>query len=330
MATDGWRSGRALSERVRKDCAGFDFFQLVRLLLRERGARAERFERELRFRAELSSAFPGHEVTRVLDRGARAPLALSTPDYVVAGYLGPLPEPYTDWLQNRVRDGDRVMADFLDLFNHRFSALRFEMRARNRPLLANSAPGEAEQGEQLAACAGLAAPGLIEQLPQPRRAWLGVAGLLADRRKSAPALVAVLSAYLGTKIALRQLAGAWRAFAPAERNALGRAGSRLGTEMVLGAKVWDQQAGVELQIGPLGYARFRELLPGAAAHAAFVKVLRLLLDRLIDCRVRLRLDPKEAPPPRLGALRLGWTGWLGRPGAAGVHEATFTVSGFAA
>lgn len=328
MATAGWRSGRPLTESLRTQCAGFDFFQLVRLLLHERGAKAERFERALRFKADLSSAFPGHEVTRVTDRGTRAPLALSTADYVVAGNLGPLPEPYTDWLQNRVRDGDRVMADFLDLFNHRFNALRFEARARSRPMLANQGPDEARYGEQVAALAGLAAPGLLEQLPGPRRAWLGIAGLLADRRRSAPVLTAVLSAYLGAKVLLRQLVGAWRAIAPADRSALGRTNSRLGAQTVLGARLWEQQAGVEIEIGPLGYRRFCELLPGGPAHEALAKVLRLLVDRLADCRIRLRLDSNEAPEPRLRALRLGQTAWLGKPKASGVYEAAFTVGAY--
>jgi type VI secretion system protein ImpH len=277
-------------------------------------------------------------VTRVTDRGPHA-VTVATPDYVVAGYLGPLPEAYTDWLQNRVRDGDRVMADFFDLFNHRFNALRFEARARNRPMLANLGPDEVRRNEshrdelsyseQVAALAGLAAPGLLEQLPSPRRAWLGIAGLLANRRRSAPVLTAVLSRYLGAKVLLRQLAGAWRAIVPADRTTLGRANSRLGTHTVLGSRLWEQHARIELEIGPLSYARFCELLPKGSFHESFAKILHLLTDRLADCRIRLRLEPAEAPEPKVGALRLGQTAWLGRPKSSGVYEAVFTVGAYA-
>src|SRR3972149_9301312 len=100
MEAHDWRSSRPLNRRVREDFAHFNFYQLVRLILRERGVadpRVPDIDRAVRFRAALSSAFPGNEVTRLQDRGDGVPVTPTTPNSVVAGYLGPLPEPYADW-----------------------------------------------------------------------------------------------------------------------------------------------------------------------------------------------------------------------------------------
>lgn len=350
MAAHGWRSGRPLSQQVRREFAGFNFFQLVRLLLRERDkefAPGSRIDDVVRFRADLSSAFPGHEVTRLIDRGKRSPVTVTTPNYVVAGYLGPLPEPFSDWLQNRARDGDRVMADFLDLFNHRFNALRYQIKTHRQLGLDSRAPEETLHAGYLAALMGMAAPGLAEQLPLPRRAWLGIAGLLANCRNSAPVVTAVLSAYLGAKAGMRQLCGAWRDIEKPDQTRLGVSSSRLGRESVLGARVWDEHARVEVTVGPIDYSRFCMLLPGERAHAGFVALLRFLLDRRFDCQVRFLVKEATLPAPTLTArpdqgaqpgrpgywgLRLGFSAWLaGRatPEAwGGTRDAAYLVRAF--
>lgn len=334
MEAHGWRSGQPLNRLVRQNYAHFDFFQLVRLLLRERGAddaRGLASGGDVRFRADLSAAFPGNEVTGLDDHGESAPFTVTTPNYGVAGYLGPLPEPFTEWVREQLRSGDRAMADFLDLFNHRINALRYQLKARNRLGLNNGNPEDTPHAGYLAALMGMDAPGLAEQLPLPRRAWLGIAGLLANNRRSAPVIVSVLSAYLGAKVDLRPLCGAWRDMDSSDRTHLGAARTRLGTEAVLGARVWDRQSRIELTIGPLEYSRYCQLLPGERAHDGFVALLRFLVDRQFDCQVRLLLDTGARPEPTLAArpgsaadrsMRLAQTAWLGRTGTADQSRGT--------
>jgi type VI secretion system protein ImpH len=330
MDADGWRSARSLSARVREDYPRFDFFQLVRLLRRERaGARAQApLERAVRFRADLSAAFPGNEVTRVVDAGTHRPVTLDTPNYILAGHLGPLPEPFTEWLRERKREDDRVMADFLDLFNHRLSALRCLIKMENHPGLAGERPERIPLAGHLAALMGLGAPGLAAQLRLPGRALLGIAGLLADCRRSAALITNVLSAWVGASVALRQLIGAWRDLDPRDRTRLGVARHALGTQTVLGTRMWDQQARIELRIGPLPYARFRQLLPGERAHRRFVALVRYLTDRRCDCEVRLVLAAEAQPAPRLARSgpRLGYTSWLAGRRAAREEDRRRTAS----
>lgn len=246
-----------------------------------------RFARRLRFSAELSAAFPGRELTacRIVpqpgtghDRRGRtaqalpvlpAPLAhgqhdvveLKTPNYCVASELGPLPEPFLEWVRERARDDDGTFAAFLDLFNHRIHVLRHQLKAMQDVALDYALPQDTLQADYLASLAGIASLNAEAQLALPRRAWLGMAATLADPRRAAAPALAALRQYLGVPRArLVPLVGNWRGRPGASWMALGQA-STLGGDAVLGTRVWNQMAGVYLRVPDVDYGRLCALLP---------------------------------------------------------------------
>ncbi len=349
MAAPGWRTADPLARRLRQDYAHIDFYQLVRLLLLEHRRRAGdaaaagatsalELDAAVRFGANLEGAFPGREVCAVQDppahgdgQNAAGPTRLVVNNYCIAGAQGPLPDPYAEWIRDQVRDGNGDTPAFLDLFNHRFNALRYRLKARHRPALEGTAPERGRIADHLAAVMGLLAPGLAEQLPLPRRALLGMAGLLSNARRSPPVLLAVLRTYLGVPVELRPLQGNWRAIEPSDRLALGQANSRLGQNSFAGSRIWDEHAEVALVVGPIAYAQFLRLLPekDAATHSAFATLIRYLLDRRHDCRVLFLVRDDDgadgmdggsalpvperqltgAPDGRCSGLYLGHTAW---------------------
>lgn len=318
MAAHGWRSTRPLSAQLREQCTGFDYYQLVRLLLAEHdaaGAPRDALDACVRFGADLSAAFPGREVASLREQGGTRPVRLGTNNYCVAGVLGPLPEPFIEWLRERVRDGDDAMLRFLDLFNHRLNTLRYALKSRFNPGLNNHHPQDTDNAVYLAATIGLFQPGFADQLPVPRRALLAVAGLLSDQRRSAAMIGQVLGLLMDMPVRVEQLVGGWLPIEAEQHIALGRANSRLGGETPLGRRFWDPQGRIALHLGPLPYARFCALLPGGALHARFKALVRHLTDRQVDCRICLTLAPATLPPRRLSAhpdaatMRLGYTAW---------------------
>lgn len=330
MAAPGWRSDRPLSAQLRSDYARFDFHQLVRLLLRERAGAGgpSALERHVRFRGDLSLVFPAHEVTAVEETSGAGRVSVKTPNYGIAGYLGPLPESFAEWAHQRRAEGDGAMADFLDLFTDRVNALRFRLKARLHPVLDHAPPEDSPQAERLAALIGLAEPGLAHQVPLPKRGLLGVAGLLANRRRTVAAMERVLARYFATSVTISQFHGAWRPMPEEDQTRLGRRNGRLGKDALLGRRAWDQAARIEVRLGPLPYSTFRALLPGGARHATLAGLLRFLTDRQVDCRVVLLLDgePPTATATRDAdaGVRLAHTAWLPRPAAppAGPPRAT--------
>lgn len=358
MASSAWRSGRPLKSLLFEQYSRFNVYQLVRLL-RWRHAPARREEgdgpgawdiaQRFRFRADLSAAFPGQEISglkparplppRLSGRPRRIAYAkevieVRTPDYVLASAIGPLPEPYTEWVRMQEKLREHAMADFLDLFNQRLNVLRFEGKSRQTLGLNTLPPAETPHAHYLAALMGMGRPELAAQVPMPRRAWLALAGLLGNCRKSTPVLAHVLSLYLGAKVTPTDFTGGWQSIEEDDRIALGRRNHGLGRSIVLGRRVWDEQARLRLEVAPLDYARFCQLLPpnererlqigtgnddaDSAYFHSFVTLLRILLDRQCDCEVRLSVRAETIPPSAMQSragenyrgLRLAQSAWL--------------------
>lgn len=335
MAAPGWRTADPLARRLRQDYAHINFYQLVRLLLLEQrrrtgtvlsmeAATTQELDATVRFRANQEGAFPGREVCAVQDSPALGGVTeLRVNNYCISGAQGPLPDPYSEWIRDQIRDGNGDTAAFLDLFNHRFNALRYRLKARNRPALEGTQPEQGRIADALAAIMGMLAPGLAEQLPLPRRALLGMAGLLANARRSPPVLLAVLRTYLQVPVELRPLQGNWRSIEPSDRMALGRCNCRLGHNSFAGSRVWDEQAEITLLVGPIPYSRFIRLLPekDAQAHGALVDLIRYLLDRRYGCRLVFLVKDEEGAAPgheheltarpdgRRPGVYLGHTAW---------------------
>jgi len=343
MAAPGWRTADPLTRRLRQDYAHIDFYQLVWLLLLERRRQAnapakamttvtvKELDASVRFRSNAEGAFPGREVCAVQDREVvvqgethPAPPDVVMNNYCLAGAQGPLPDTYIEWIRDQERDGNGDTNAFLDIFNHRFNALRYRLKARHRPSLEGTNPEQGRIAGYLAAMMGLFTPGLAEQLPLPRRALLGLAGLLTNSRRSPPVLQAVLRTYLQVPVRLEPLQGNWHAIEKSDLMALGKANCRLGQDSIAGAKTWDEHADVTIVVGPMDYSRFIQLLPekNPHAHSAFATLLRYLLDRRHNCLVRFLVQDDPTPEPqhperhltaapdaRRVGLYLGHTAW---------------------
>ena len=99
------------------------------------------------------------------------------------------------------------------------------------------------------------------------------------------------------------------------------ANNELGVSLVAGDRVWDVQSKVRLRIGPLGYARFTELLPDRRPQPErklfflLSHLVRLYVGPELDFDVQLVLRAEEVPPCQLAespsfAPRLGWNTWV--------------------
>ncbi|MFM0016296.1 type VI secretion system baseplate subunit TssG [Paraburkholderia sediminicola] len=258
---------------------------------------------------------------------------IRTPNYSVASELGPLPEPFLEWVRDRLRDDDATFAAFLDVFNHRINVLRHQLKATQDVALDYALPQDTLQADFLASIAGMASLDAEAQIALPRRAWLGMTATLADPRRSATAALTALRQYLGMPgTQLEQLVGDWRPLSSAQWSGLGKQAT-LGGDAVLGTQVWDQMAGVRLSVPHVDYDRLCNLLPPpwqppvphdpfaqqpvdrpmSAAEAAaddeaplngytgLADMVGLLFDRRVDCTVELSVASADLPESVLSA-----------------------------
>jgi type VI secretion system protein ImpH len=234
----------------------------------------------------------------------------------LAGVLGPLPLPVTELVLEREWQHDTALRDFLDLFNHRLVSILARARKRYRPALTWKPPDQGPFARCGFAFLGLGTAGLAGRMAVPDRSLLQYAGLLVQQPRSQIGLEILLAHYFEVPVAVHPFAGRWLTLDAEEQTALGRSGRNqilggVNGSAVLGARIWDQESGFELRLGPLHLHQFLAFLPIGRAFGALVDLVRFYAGNGLDVTVRLTLRAGEVPPCRLGwGPRLGWSSWL--------------------
>ncbi len=355
MAAPSGRNGTALSRQLLEQAHQFEFFQAVRLMHRiahAPGSAASRrplggdsalSQEVVRFRATPSHSFPAGSVAS-LHAGptAESPQEMTVAFHGLTGPQGVLPQHYTALLIERVRAKDFSLRDFLDMFNHRalshfyraWRKYRFPF-AYEEVAVGNAlrgVPVEAERHgvrslqtddlftECLYCLLGLGTDGQRGRAEFGDEALLYFSGHFAHWPRSAVALEGVLNEYFQIPTTVKQFQGEWLYLAVEDRSALpalGRLGqyTGLGTEAVVGSRVWDVESKFRLRLGPLSYGEFRRLQPDGDMLRPICEMVRLYAGTHLEFDVQLVLKHREVPRCRLGGnaaggSRLGWNTWV--------------------
>jgi type VI secretion system protein ImpH len=147
------------------------------------------------------------------------------------------------------------------------------------------------------------------------RALLPYAGLVGPGPRSQVGLERLLAGYFGVAVEVVPFRARWWQLDEREVTRIGVNGQnqRLGRGAVLGRRVRDQQASIEIRLGPLSRPQFLEFLPGGRRFEPLSSLVRFYVGRELDFVFRLVLQAPEVPELRLGVqggARLGWTSWL--------------------
>jgi type VI secretion system protein ImpH len=321
MATYGWRQSRAVDDALFEEGHLFGFHQAVRLLetmYRERTAAAEGVDpaREaVRFRSTVRFDFPASEVEEIKRPKDDGPAEMTVNVMGLLGAQAPLPRWVTELAMERRSRGDRALADFLDLFNHRLIALLARARKKFRPALENRAPDKGRVASVVFSLLGLGTPHLRGSLGVSDRALLPFAGLLITRPRSMAALESLVAAYFGVAAEIVPFRGRWQTFEEDDLTRIGASGQRqlLGRGAMLGTRVWDPEASFEVRLGALTLAQFLDFLPRRLGYRAAGALIRFYAGEELGFTLRLLLHAAEVPALRIGRKQralLGWTTWL--------------------
>jgi type VI secretion system protein ImpH len=308
-------------------------------------------QERIRFRSRVRMDFPASDVNKVIaPRGDETRHEVDTNFLPIGGFNGPLPQPYVQTLLDRTKRRDFAMRDFIDIFHHRLVSIFYRIRKKHRVALDLSHPGrthfaryflsflglgtrgmtgrlggaaageltpvagaERKGAEETARLKSLLNPWPGQALPVDDRALIRFAGLLNQRPRSAVGLEKFLGGHFRVPVKVRQFAGQWHALDEDQYSSIGRLGrnNRLGVDVTLGTKVWDNTSRVEIELGPLDAATQADLLPSGTGFASLCALARFYLGDAVDFDVRYRLAAGQTDRVRLGAgTRLGWTSWL--------------------
>lgn len=262
--------------------------------------------------ASLASLEPAHD-----GRPARLHVRL----FGLLGPNGPLPLHVTEHVRDRSRNaGDPTTSRFLDVLQHRFTALFYRAWAQAQPHVNRDRPESDRFAAYVGAFLGITPALLRRRDSVPDVAKLFHVGALIRHVRNADGLINILQHFFRVPVQIEEFTGHWMALGPRERTYLGRDGALLGAGAVLGGRVWDRQHKFRIALGPLTLSEYESFLPGGRPLQQLVDWVRFYFGFEHDWDVRLRLKPNQVPSLVLGATgRLGWTSWLGARRAS--HDA---------
>ena len=260
--------------------------------------------------AKGTSAMVDHFKTREM------PAEMTVNFLGLAGSLGALDIPTTELVLQRTSRNDKALKDFLDIFNHRLVSLLYRIRKHHRVGLGVATPGEDQISRYLYSLIGLGTPNLQGRMQVRDRALLYYAGILAQQPRSMVGLERILADYFQVEVKGHQFKGKWCDLEESQWSTLGASGrnQRLGHDTVIvGTRVWDQQARFEIHLGPLSLRQFVGFLPTNWRFGVLCDLIRFYVKDQFEFSIRLILKADEVPGARLKSSHpeLSWTSWLG-------------------
>jgi type VI secretion system protein ImpH len=324
MARHGWGTDGSVAQLLFAESWRFELYQAVRLLEKMTpgsvpvGEGQEPDREAVRFLSRVGFDFPASEVQQIdLPPADGDPVRMTVNALGLAGALGPLPAPFTELLLQRAWAKDTAFRDFLDIFNHRLISLLHRAKKKHRAGLAWDRPDREPFARAAFCMMGLGTEGVRHRMAVEDRALLQYTGIVARRARSIIGLELIVADHFGVEAHSRQLLGRWLEISEDQRTVIGAALGRnheltaLRAGAVLGNRIWEQQAGFELHLGPLTLGQFLDFLPIGRAYRSLCQLIRYYAGDELDGTVRLTLKSGEVPPCRLGAApRLGWSSWL--------------------
>jgi type VI secretion system protein ImpH len=301
----------------------FDFFQAVRLLERINPDRQPvgKFvpprSEAAHFGVPGSLGFPASEIQAITWTEDEPP-EMTVNFMGLTGPMGVLPLYYTELIASRLREGDRVLKDFLDIFNHRLISLFYRAWAKHRFSVAYEEEDTDRFSLQLLGLIGLGTAGLQGRQAVLDDLFIYYAGLLMGHSHSAAALKQILADYFDVTVEIEEFAGSWYKLDSRMQSCLDEAGGdsgRLGFGVVAGDEVWQDESTVRIKVGPLSLEKYLDFLPGGGAYKALVALTRFFSGDELDFELQLILKRDEVPACALGAEgqagpRLGWVTWI--------------------
>lgn len=336
MAAAPWSASHPLVRRILRETRDFEYFQLLHLVERTGdnipiGHQGPAAREPVRLRPTLSLAFPACDLDFVDWDESDQRLRVTTTFLGMYGSDSPLPTHFTEALLAETEDDERVRA-FLDLFHHRIFSLLYRSWAKYRYHIAFRTGGTDAISQVVRAFLGIGTPGTAEHLRTPPVRLFRYAGLLSQRPRSASGLAGLLRDFFDdVDFDVEQCVGRWLPIQPDDRNKMGQAKCALGTDFLLGERIFDRSGKFRVRVGPVDFATYTRFLPGEKAARQLAELVTYFSTDPLQFDTEVILKSEEVPDLPLGERgflgRLSRTSWLkSRP--SGDKPAVFPASTF--
>lgn len=295
----------------------FDFFQAVRLIKKDLQSKSR--GGILIFKSHPSLVFPTSDIVNFdfacPEDSLVVQFTFSTSFLGLTGQNSILPDHYTEVLLERTGQKDLSMQAFLDIFHHRMIGWFYEVWEQGRFFV------QYERNPEKALNKGVL--GFIKSISaqSPIRSSaiyddelaIFYSGLLSFRARSAEALRIILSDHFELPVEINLFFPEW-----IEIDQKGNA-QKLGVDAILGGRACYSQNHFEIQIGPVDYEEYLQLLPSGERLKKIKAIAKSFIGQEFDFHIKVILNKSEIPACEITKkrlMRLGWNSFMKSLGAS--------------
>jgi type VI secretion system protein ImpH len=320
MASTGGQTPDSLIEQIAKNPYDFDFFQAVRLLQSRFGDRPRvgysqsPAQDPVRFAQSPSLAFPPSTFEKIQVTSPAGVPKMFVNFFGLMGPNGPMPIHITEYAREReLHHGDRTIASFINLFNHRLLCFLFRAWAASQKAVDLDRPNDQSFPVYVGSLFGIGLESLQGRDAVPDWSKLYFAGRLSCQTRNAEGLEAILQKYFEIKTEIQTFHGRWMNLPSDSLCQLGatpETGS-LGLTTIVGSQIWDCQLSFRIRLGPMSLKDYERMLPSGDAFRRLKFWVMNYCGEHFSWDVQLVLRAGEVPDIALGKTgRLGWTTWM--------------------
>lgn len=235
----------------------------------------------------------------------------------IAGPHGSLPSPLSEKVEERIREGDLALKEFLGIFNHRLLSVYYCVAQKYSFVLSPKTALQTPQGHVLCALTGID-PDQESYASISTSALAQYAGIMWQRPRSAAGLEHILSDYFQVPISIEQFIGSWVDINRRQRSFIGTKRGRnhkLGRTTFLGKRFWQSCHHFVVNVGPLTSEQFYHFVPTGSAYNELCDMIKFYAP--LELTFQLKISLKEGE--KLVAMgfdtpstdtRLGWSAVL--------------------
>lgn len=234
----------------------------------------------------------------------------------LTGPMGPLPSHLSEfaYLERRYAK-KRPFGDWLDVLAGRMLQLFYRAWAESQPIAHADRANDDGFAMWLGALSG-ATVGAAGDSAFFARARVHYASVFAGSR-SAIAIQDALSHLLMQPVEIQEYIPKWRAFEEEDRSLLGRNFATLGSDAVLGRRIYSASDAFRVVVRAQDWPGYLSMLPGAQRFAVAAEAVDAFKPTHLEWDLCLEIAESAMPPARLdGRARLGWSACVKRPGGA--------------
>ena len=301
----------------------FNFLQAVRLFQKlvpdstEVGTTLTPKEDPILFSSRYTYSLPSSDIYRILVVDEKPLMEVNF--WGVAGPHGSLPAPLSEKVEERNREGDFALKEFLDIFNHRLLSVYYRVAQKYSFVLSPKTSTQTPAGQMMCAITGVD-PERDGYASISTSALMQYAGIMWQRPRSAAGLEQILSDYFKVPVNIEQFVGSWVDINRRQRSFMGDKRGRnnkLGRSTFLGKRFWQSGNHFVVHVGPLTTEQFHAFVPTGRGYAEMCDMIRFYAP--LELTFQLKMSLKEGETlvglsfdNEAKENRLGWTAVLSK------------------